>query len=93
MSAKVALGDVSLSPRSPGVAGDLARVVGAGGTVPSTGAPSAMTEGGPGHGVLTLDDFALRSEASRAFVVASSLIRSGEVERSLAQRPLEELEA
>ncbi|XP_062205200.1 uncharacterized protein LOC133907200 [Phragmites australis] len=52
-----------------------------------------MAEGGLGLGVLTLDDFALRREPPRAFVVASSLLWSGEVERSLAQCPLEEVEA
>ena len=56
-------------------------------------APFGAVEGGPGLGVLTSDDFMLRSEALWAFAAASSLLRSGEVERLLAQRPLEELDA
>ena len=92
MSLKAALGDVALSPRSPEPAGDLAQAAGAGGTLPSAGAPSVTAEGGPGLGVLTLDDFAMRPKASRAFVVASSILRSGEVKRSLPQCPLEEVE-
>ena len=79
--------------RGPELAGDLPLAAGARGTVPSTEAPFGAVEGGPGLGVLTLDDFVLRLESSRAFATASSLLRSGEVERSLAQRPLEELEA
>ena len=92
LSLKAAMGDVASSPRSPEPAGDLAQAASAGGTFPSARAPSAMTEGGPGLGVLTLDDFALCLEALRAFVMASTLLWSGEVERSLAQRPLEEVE-
>ena len=59
----------------------------------SAGSPFGEVEGGPGLGILTSDDFALCPEVSRAFAAASSLLRSGEVERVLAQCPLEELEA
>ena len=92
MSLKDALGNVVSSPSSPETAGDLARAAGAGGTVPFARAPSATIEGDPSLGVLTLDDFALHSEVSRAFVTASSLLRSGEVDRSIAQCHLEEVE-
>ena len=61
--------------------------------MPSAEVPFGAIEGSPSLGVLTLNDFVLRPEASISFAVASSLLRSGEVERSLAHRPLEELEA
>ena len=72
---------------------DLPSAVGAQGIVPFVEDPFGVVEGSPSLGVLTLDDFVLRPEASRAFAVASSLLRSREVERLLAQRPLEEPEA
>ena len=77
----------------PELAGDLPVAAGARGIVPSAEGPFGAVEGSPGLRVLTPDNFVLRLKASRAFAAASSLLRSGEVERSLAQRPLEELEA
>ena len=76
-------GDVASFLQGPELAGDLPMTAGARGTVPSAEGPFGAVEGTPGLGVLTPDDFAM----------ASSLLRSGEVERSLAQHPLEELEA
>ena len=61
--------------------------------MPSIEGPFGAVEGSPGLRVLTPDDFVLHLEALRAFAAASSLLRSGEVEQSLAQLPLEELEA
>ena len=91
-SLRAILGDVASFLRGPESHGGPSAVAGARGTVPSAKSLFGVIEGGPGLGILTPNYFALRSEVSRAFVVASSLLRSGEVERSLAQRPLEELE-
>ena len=91
-SSRAVPGDVALFLWGPEPAGDQPVAAGARGTMPSIEGTFGAIEGSPGLWVFTSDDFVLRPKASRAFVAASSLLRSGEVERSLAQRPLEELE-
>ena len=86
------MGDVASFPRGLESAGGPPAAAGVRGAVPSTGSPFGVVEGVPSHEILTLDDFTLCSEVSWAFAAASSLLRSGEVKRALAQRPLEELE-
>ena len=68
-------------------------MAGAGGAEPSMGASSTLVEGGLGLEALTQDDFVLHPEALRAFASALSLLRSGEIEQSMAWGPRESLEA
>ena len=90
-SLKAVLGDVASFLRSPEPVGDLSLAVSGGDTMPSAEAPFGVVEGGPGLRVLTPNDFVLR-QRRQGPSLAASLLRSGEVERSLAQCPLDELE-
>ena len=76
--------DVALFLQGPESTGGPPTRVGARGAMPSAGNPFRAVERGPGLRILTPNDFALRLETSRAFAAASSLVRSGEVERVLA---------
>ena len=72
---------------------DLALMAGAGGAEPSMGVASTPVEWGLGLEALTQDDFVLDPEALRAFALALSLLRSGEIKQLVAWGPRVGLEA
>ena len=83
----------SSTPRDVTPVHVVALAVGTGGAGPFVVATTTLIEGGLGFEVLITEDFALHSEALKAFASSSYCLRSKEIKLSMAWSPSKEMEA